>query len=1436
MELKDFRAIRISLASPDEIRGWSYGEVTKPETINYRRLRPEKDGLFCEAIFGPTKDYQCYCGKYKQIRYKGIVCEKCGVLVTRSSVRRERMGHIELAAPVAHIWYTRRVPSYLGLLLDISRRNLDRVLYFAHYIITKVDEQARARAIKRLEDEVARAEKRLEDLRQEHADAIRAQTDESIAKLRAEQQRLIDEIAERRDTLTEEVMQEAQKIQKYLEDRLGLLLREPVTLTSTGDVVAEAGEIPDRNHLKLLNNLVEARLNEIKAEAEENIKREQERIAAEIERIRYTAEQEVDSQLQNTAREVEELRDRVQTQIQELMSIQPMQFLNEAEYRELEERWGGVFSAGMGAEALYDICVDLDLDKLAKELRTQIRSTRSKQLKKKAIKRLRVVESLRKSGNRPEWMILTVLPVIPPDLRPMVQLDGGRFATSDLNDLYRRVINRNNRLKRLLDLGAPDVIVRNEKRMLQEAVDSLIDNSRRGKAVSSRGRRQLKSLSDMLKGKQGRFRRNLLGKRVDYSGRSVIVIGPNLKLHQCGLPKTMALELFRPFVIQKLVEYNYANNVKGAKRIVEQRRPEVWEVLEEVIQTRPILLNRAPTLHRLGIQAFEPILVEGNALQIHPLVCAAFNADFDGDQMAVHIPLSNKAVQEARELMLSSRNLLLPSNGEPVVSPTKDMVLGVYYLMMEKDEKLKGDGKIFADLDEVALAYALGKVDIHAKIRLLNYTDDPSAYTPIETTVGRALFNQILPEKLRFVNRVLDKGSLKDLVGECFNTLGLETTVKLVDDIKDIGFKYATRSGITISVSDINVPEEKQEILARVTEQVNKAEQQYRRGLITDDERYVKTVQLWTEATDEVTDAVRRAIDPNSPIKVMADSGATKGGFQPIRQLAGMRGLMADPSGRIIPLPIRSNFREGLTALEYFISTHGARKGLADTALRTADAGYLTRRLVDVSQDVIVNAHDCGTRTGITITAEDSRQIGESFRERVVGRVTLKNIIHPETGEVLVEANQLIDQPTFTKIEKAGVDTVEVRTPLHCEMEHGICALCYGSDLGRGGLVEIGSAVGIVAAQSIGEPGTQLTLRTFHTGGVAGVSDITHGLPRVQELFEARVPKGEAIISDLDGRVELIAREDGSRVLKVVASEMRQDDYEIPGNWAILVEDGDEISAKTKIAKRGEQAILAEHGGIVQRDGHKVTVRWKHVQEEEYEIESAARLRVNDGDMVHVGQQLTEGSLNPNRILRVLGREAAQLYLVSEVQKVYRSQGVPIHDKHIEIIVRQMTNKVRIVSGGDSEYLPGELMDFQKFHRMNEKLMAEGKRPATGRPILLGITKAALNTESFLSASSFQHTINVLAQAAIEGKRDDLFGLKENVILGKLIPAGTGYYHYHRHRDQLEKQEEEAKKASADGKNGQPDGRPAEEPISDDDDDYEADYQDAADDELVASQ
>jgi DNA-directed RNA polymerase subunit beta' len=1101
-------------------------------------------------------------------------------------------------------------------------------------------------------------------------------------------------------------------------------------------------------------------------------------------------------------------------------------------------------------------------------------------------------------------MIMTVLPVIPPELRPMIQLDGGRFATSDLNDLYRRVVNRNNRLKRLLDLGAPDVIVRNEKRMLQEAVDSLIDNSRRGKAVSARGRRPLKSLSDYLKGKQGRFRRNLLGKRVDYSGRSVIVIGPELGLHQCGLPKNMALELFQPFVINRLVEYNYAINVKGAKRIIEQQRPEVWEVLEEAVKERPVLLNRAPTLHRLGIQAFEPVLVDGDAIQIHPLVCAAFNADFDGDQMAVHVPLSKRAVKEARELMLSSRNLLKPSSGDPIVGPAKDMVLGCFYLTMEqqvvKEGAREGDSlPTFADMEEVQLAYELGKLELHTPIRLrhrswidketVDYLDlsdevaealeqanlfflgqvlelqaegllssvagleegdeqeildmlrvvgyrpeDRSESLYLETTVGRVIFNLYLPSQLRFVNETMDKRKLQDLVGECYHRLGMDSTAKLVDDIKSIGFRYATRSGLSIAVSDITVPPEKEIIIKLTSDEVNKVEHQYRRGLITEDEQYMRTVELWTKATDEITSAVAKHLDPTGPIRVMAVSGATKGSFTPIRQLAGMRGLMADPAGRIIALPIRSNFREGLTALEYFISTHGARKGLADTALRTADAGYLTRRLVDVAHNVIIDAEDCGTRSGIWITQEETQQMQQTITERLLGRVAISPVVNQETGEIIVAAGEMIDEVQAETIDRLQVPQVYVRSPLTCALRHGLCATCYGRDLARGGMIQVGEAVGIISAQSIGEPGTQLTLRTFHTGGVAGASDITHGLPRVQELFEARIPRGEAVISDIDGRAELDQR-DGVRIIKVTYSEVLTDDYAIPKNYKILVEDEQSVAEGEEIAQYGEKTLVTDNPGRVfvelpavlvtprgsdqpvehilpgkykpiVEDGQKVTegdpvaqlgarqvvaeasgtvtirpqptiyVRREVRDEREYEIATTARLRIEQDEYVKAGQQLTEGSINPGRLLRILGREAAQVYLLAEIQQVYRSQGVDINDKHIESIIRQMTDKVHVVQSGDTDLLPGELVSRLTFQDINEEITRSGGQRATARPVLLGITKAALNTESFLSASSFQHTINVLAGAAIEGKVDGLFGLKENVIIGKLIPAGTGYH------------------------------------------------------------
>ncbi len=1379
MEAKDFRAIRISLASPEDIKNWSYGEVTKPETINYRRLRPEKDGLFCEAIFGPTKDWQCYCGKYKNIRYRGLICDKCGVEVTRAAVRRERMGHITLAAPVAHVWYTRRVPSYLGMLLDISKRNLDRVLYFAQYVITHVDEDARQKALKRLDEETERERKRLELANKDKINGLKAKLDSDIEKRKAHRDERAAKLDEKLAAATETVMKEAQSTQRKVEDKQGSTIRVPIVFELTDQIIADKGETIGREHLTRLNKAVKAKLNEVEDKHKEERTRVLSKLDDEIKTLRGSLADQITEIEGQLAQEVEALQGRISAEREELLDLTSMQFLTEPRYRDLKSRWGQVFKADMGAEALYDILARLDLEVMAKELWREVKTTRSKQKRKKAIKRLRIAESLRKSNNRPEWMILTVLPVIPPDLRPMVQLDGGRFATSDLNDLYRRVINRNNRLKRLLELGAPDVIVRNEKRMLQEAVDSLIDNSQRGKALSRRGRRELKSLSDMLKGKKGRFRRNLLGKRVDYSGRSVIVVGPHLKLHQCGLPKTMALELYRPFVISKLISYNYASNVKSAKRSIEREKPEVWEVLEEVIKDRPVLLNRAPTLHRLGIQAFEPILVEGKAIQIHPLVCAAFNADFDGDQMAVHVPLSEKAVEEARRLMLSTVNLLKPADGEPMVSPAKDMILGVYYLTVEADDR-QGEGRVFADTDEVELAYALGQADLHAKIKLLHASPDDGRTEPFETTVGRAIFNTIVPEPMRFINLLLDKGGLQRLVAQCYQQLGPVVTTDFVDRIKAIGFKYATRSGATIAVSDLTVPSEKSVLLERANAEVNEVERQYRRGLLTEDEQYNRTIELWQQATSDVAAAVKKSLDPQVPLSMMALSGATKGGFQPITQLAGMRGLMADPAGRIIPLPIRSNFREGLTALEYFISTHGARKGLADTALRTADAGYLTRRLVDVAQDIIINDYDCGTHSGIWIRRADEVG-GQSLARRIVGRVLAAPALHPKTAAMIADHGTMLNEEMADQIDKSGVAEVYVRSPMTCMLRHGMCAMCYGRDLGRGEMVELGAAVGVVAAESIGEPGTQLTLRTFHTGGVAAGGDITHGLPRVEELLEARKrPKGEAIMADIDGTVEVRRTEGGMRKIKLVSSQVTRDSYDIPGNWSIKVNDADKLAEGDLIASRGELELRAKHAGrfVIKKKKEALAyyVMFEVKDEREYEVPAAARLLVEEGQKVKAGGQLTEGAKNPHRILRIMGREATQLYLLQEIQEVYRSQGVNINDKHFEIMVKKMIGKVQITSSGDTHLLPGELIDRLALQDTNEQMLKEGKRAATAAPVLLGVTKAALSTDSFLSASSFQHTIKVLAGAAIEGKRDELFGLKENVIIGKLIPAGTGFH------------------------------------------------------------
>ncbi len=1387
METKELTALRISLASPETILSWSYGEVLKPETINYRRLRPEKDGLFCEAIFGPTRDWQCYCGKYKNPRYKGIVCDKCGVEVTRAAVRRERMGHISLATPVAHIWYTRRIPSYLGLLLDISRRNLDRVLYFAQYIITYVDEEARQKALKRLEDEISISEREQATVINAKIAEVKTRRDQTLAELnqrKADVERSYDEqIASR----LEPVIQEGQRLESQLQEQNGLAAQKSILFNATGEEIVKAGEMIAASHISKVQKNVRERLESLENELKDQKSRELEHIKLEIEQIRAEAAEQMENLRNQLEDQASTSKDQSSHVREELMELRPFTFLSETRYRELKSRWGQVFRADMGAEAFHDILSRLDLDKLSEELWKEARTTKSKQKRKKATTRLKVVEAFRRSGNRPEWMILTILPVIPPDLRPMVQLDGGRFATSDLNDLYRRVINRNNRLKRLLELGAPDVIVRNEKRMLQEAVDSLVDNSQRGKALSRRGRRELKSLSDMLKGKKGRFRRNLLGKRVDYSGRSVIVVGPQLKLYQCGLPKTMALELYRPFVIARLVLNNYAANVKGARRLIERNRPEVWEVLEEVIKERPVMLNRAPTLHRLGIQAFEPILIEGSAIQLHPLVTTAFNADFDGDQMAVHVPLSGKAVAEARKLMLASKNLLKPADGEPIISPSKDMVLGVYYLTMTDRHPHKGEGRIFTDMDDVELAYQLGQVEVHTNIKVRAeswYDETGSRMTEpqtrlIETTVGRVLFNRILPPEVQFVNEVLEKGGVKDLIADVYEICGQEVTTTVADSVKRVGFQYAMRSGITLAVSDIAVPAEKEEIIASALKEVEVVQRDFRRGLLTEQEQNERIIQVWQKTTVDVAKAVKSNMDPAGNLSTMANSGATKGGFGPISQLAGMRGLMADPSGRIIPLPIRSNFREGLTALEYFISTHGARKGLADTALRTADAGYLTRRLVDIAQDIIINEIDCGTQEGIWIRKSDD-VAGQSLSSRLYGRLAAAPVIDPNTGEILVDRDEIITHEHARRITAAGVTDIKVRSPMTCQLTHGICAKCYGIDLGRGTMVEMGSAVGIVAAQSIGEPGTQLTLRTFHTGGVAAGGDITTGLPRVEELFEARkTPKGEAVVSEIDGVVRIVQSDKYSdlRLVKIEHAEMVSDTYDIPTEWTIEATDEGEVKAGETLASLGEATIAAQHAGRVRIEGQQVIVSYEQREEVEYEIPTTLRMLVKDSDHVKAGQPITEGSLNPHQILKLQGRDACQMYLMSEIQKVYRSQGQNIHDKHFEVIIRKMLSKVQVTRPGDTHFLPGDTVDRLEIKYINEQMLAEGKQPARFSEILLGVTKASLSTDSFLSASSFQHTIKVLAGAAIASTTDPLYGLKENVIIGKLIPAGTGFKH-----------------------------------------------------------
>ncbi len=1266
-QTSEFSAIRISVASPDQIKSWSYGEVTKPETINYRTLRPEKDGLFCERIFGPTKDWECFCGKYKKIRYKGVICDRCGVEVARSKVRRERMAHIQLAAPVAHVWYSKGIPSRLGLLLDLSPRNLERVLYFAKYIITHVDEEYRAELIESLKASVAQAE-------------------------------------------------------------------EAQAAVETTDGAEQSEDTP-----------------EVAAKSANGAK--------------------------SGAKDTTPLPDDIQAKIDDLESLQTMQLLTEAEYRERRDKYGDAFKASMGAEGILYTLQQMDLESLKLKLHDEI-GTSSGQRRKKAIKRLRVVESLIKSGNRPEWMILTVLPVLPPDLRPMVQLDGGRFATSDLNDLYRRVINRNNRLKRLLELGAPDIIVRNEKRMLQEAVDALIDNGRVGKAISGSHNHKLKSLADLLRGKQGRFRQNLLGKRVDYSGRSVIVVGPELALNQCGLPKRMALELFKPFVMNRLILEGRVHNIKSAKRMVERVRPEVWDILEDVIATRPVLLNRAPTLHRLGIQAFQPVMVEGSAIKIHPLVCTAFNADFDGDQMAVHVPLSREAVQEAKRLMLSTQNMLSPSSGEPIVAPTLDMVFGCYYLTTEVPGA-KGEGQRFNDFDEARMAYEHGLVDLRSPVEV-KQNGNGAGSSWFKTTVGRIIFNEVLPEELRFRNEIMDKNLLKEIAAECYRTQGNEVTAEVLDKIKRLGFHYAGQSGTTIAINDIEVPRQKADLIDNASGKIEGLEEQFQRGLITEEERYNTAVRIWTETSDEMTGVIEEQLPTYGGVYLMAISGA-KGNIAQIKQMAGMRGLMSNPRGRIIDLPIKSSFREGLSVLEYFISTHGARKGLADTALRTADSGYLTRRLIDVSQEVIVLEYDCGTSMGITIQELPDKPLVAPYAERLLGRVAITAVADPTTGEVIVDHNEEIAEDTARQIASLGISEVFVRSPLNCEARSGICSLCYGRNPATGKLAILGEAVGVMAAQSIGEPGTQLTMRTFHTGGVAGV-DITSGLPRVEELFEARSPKGQAFLVEIDGNVE-IAEDGDERRVKVSSTDEYREDYPLPAGYQALVEDGQWVDVGTDLAKPEEQAqegeeavpeplpLKARIAGRTNIHDNTITLTWEEKEEREYLIPPSSHLVVSDGSTVRAGDAITAGPLNPQDILRILGRESVQQYLLEEVQKVYRSQGVNINDKHIEVIVRQMLRRVRVDGPGDTDMLPGELVDRVTYEDANAKVLAEGGEPAMASPALLGVTRASLSTDSFLAAASFQETARVLTEGSINGSVDYLNGLKENVIIGRLIPA-----------------------------------------------------------------
>src|SRR5579864_2117078 len=1391
LEVNNFNAVRITLASPDQIRSWSRGEVTKPETINYRTLKPERDGLFCERIFGPQKDWECACGKYKRVRYKGIVCDKCGVEVTRAKVRRERMGHIELASPVSHIWFVKGTPSRIGLLLDMTPRTLEQILYFAKYVVIDIHENQRQRLVGAIQQDLEAKISRQERANQEKIDELTGDLNTEITRLEEEKTERLRALEQRKEQSTTTATERAAEIDAQLKELDGQVLDDDLTFEPAQMPIVRKGDKVGPDARRTLNETMVQYMDRLETDTTHEAESIQAEYDAQI--GKHQAERSaIAARIVNESGGDAELRTNAEQRIKKLESLKPRDTLSEMEFRDFQDIAGRMFRAGMGAEAIRDLLRNISLDELSAQLRLETHST-SGQKRKKATKRLRVVESFRKSGNRPEWMIMTTLPVLPPDLRPMVQLDGGRFATSDLNDLYRRVINRNNRLKRLLELQAPEIIIRNEKRMLQEAVDSLIDNGRRGRPVSGSSNHKLKSLSDMLKGKQGRFRQNLLGKRVDYSGRSVIVVGPTLQLHQCGLPKKMALELFKPFVMRKLVEKGLAHNIKSAKRIVERVRPEVWDVLEEVIEDHPVLLNRAPTLHRLGIQAFEPILIEGSAIQLHPLVCSAFNADFDGDQMAVHVPLSAAAKREAREQMLSVNNLLQPSNGDPIVAPTLDMVLGVYYLTTVRPGA-KGENKAFSDYDDAKLAYDMAIIDLQAPIKLRVRAETPSnghadeeseepAWQIVTTTMGRAIFNESINSVLRmhgqeplpYYNDVVDRAGLKRIVAGLIRRYGNEDTAQVLDTIKGLGFRYATQSGTTIAISDITQPSEKDNILKGADEEVQRIERDYRRCLITEDERYNEVIEVWTKAKDQVVKAVAGVLDPYGPVAMMAQSGA-KGNIQQISQMSGMRGLMADPSGRIIELPIRSSFRDGLTVLEYFLSTHGARKGLADTAIRTADSGYLTRRLIDVSQNVIVYEEDCGTEQGIWINDLTDPARRDLRLAQLPGRLLAADVVDEATGEVIAERNIVIDEYIRDQIAAGReVPQLYLRSPLTCEARHGICQHCYGWHMGTRRLVAIGDAVGIVAAQSIGEPGTQLTMRTFHTGGVAGI-DITSGLPRVEELFEARVPKGKAILAELDGVVELQRTED-SRIIKVISRQTYRDEHELSAGYRPVVDHAAWVEVGQPVAvtdNESDAPIVARLTGTAEVSGNKITITSEEREEREYTVPASARLKVEDGQPVQAGDLLTEGSKDPEEVLRIQGRDAVQRYLIDEVQEVYRSQGVSINDKHIEVIARQMLRKLRVDQTGDTELLPGELVDRFEFENKNRQVLAEGGEPATALPVLLGVTKASLNTESFLAAASFQETTKVLTEAAISGKVDKLLGLKENVIIGKLIPAGTG--------------------------------------------------------------